>query len=53
MATVGARSKPWPRRRQWLHRVGWLVLIWSLSVVALAAVAMLFRLLMKLAGLSG
>jgi len=52
MAATSAR-KPLPRRRQWLRRVGWLVLIWVASVAALAAVALLFRLLMTLAGLTG
>lgn len=36
----------------WPRRLGWLVLIWTASVVALAAIAMLFRLLMGLAGLT-
>jgi hypothetical protein len=36
----------------WLRRVGWLVLIWSMSVLALAVVAFLFRILMALAGLT-
>ncbi len=41
-----------PDRRMWLRRVGWLVLIWTGSVAALAVVAMAFRLLMKLAGMT-
>ncbi len=36
----------------WLKRIGWLVLIWTLSVLALGIVAILFRALMKLAGLT-
>ncbi|PRD41063.1 DUF2474 domain-containing protein [Phyllobacterium phragmitis] len=36
----------------WLRRVGWLVLIWGLSVAALAVVAGLFRMFMGLAGLT-
>lgn len=36
----------------WLRRVGWLVLIWALSVAALAIVAVAFRVLMGLAGLT-
>ena len=36
----------------WLRRIGWLVLIWGLSVAALAVVAMLLRALMGLAGLT-
>jgi hypothetical protein len=36
----------------WLRRVGWLVLIWAASVLALGAVAGLFRVVMNLAGLT-
>ena len=36
----------------WLRQLGWLVLIWSGSVLTLGAVAMAFRLLMRLAGLT-
>jgi hypothetical protein len=36
----------------WLRRVGWLVLIWAASVLALGVVAGLFRVVMKLAGLT-
>jgi hypothetical protein len=36
----------------WLRRVGWLVLIWTASVLALGVVAGLFRILMALAGLT-
>jgi len=35
-----------------LRRVGWLLVIWASSVVALAVVAGLFRGLMMLAGLT-
>ena len=35
-----------------LRRVGWLVVIWALSVAALGVVAGLFRGLMMLAGLT-
>jgi hypothetical protein len=38
--------------RLWVRRVGWLILIWTLSVIALAVVAVLLRTFMKLAGLS-
>ena len=34
------------------RRLGWLVLIWSTSVLALAVVAYLMKLLMRAAGLS-
>lgn len=36
----------------WPRRVGWLALIWALSVIALALVALLFRMLMRVAGLT-
>lgn len=36
----------------WAKRLGWLVLIWALSVLGLAAVAFGFRIVMKLVGLS-
>ena len=35
-----------------LRRVGWLLLIWTLSVLTLGVVASLFRGLMSLAGLT-
>jgi hypothetical protein len=37
---------------RWLQRIGWLVLIWAASVLALGAVAGLFRVVMNLAGLT-
>jgi hypothetical protein len=36
----------------WPKRFGWLVLIWAGSVLALGVVAMVFRVLMNLAGLT-
>jgi hypothetical protein len=36
----------------WLRRVGWLILIWAGSVLALGIVAGLIRVLMNLAGLT-
>ncbi len=36
----------------WMKRIGWLVLIWGLSVLALGLVAYGFRFVMKAAGLS-
>lgn len=36
----------------WPRRLAWLVLIWAASVAALAVVALGFRLLMSLAGLT-
>ncbi len=41
-----------PRRHRWFARLGWLVAIWSGSVLALGVFALLFRLLMRVAGLS-
>lgn len=35
-----------------LRRVGWLILIWALSVLTLGVVAVLFRGMMTLAGLT-
>lgn len=35
-----------------LYRVGWLVLIWLCSVLALGVVALAMRMLMKLAGMT-
>ena len=46
MASDGQDRKLWPRR------IGWLVLIWIASVGVLAIVAVLFRLLMNMAGLT-
>ena len=43
-APIGAQT--------WLRRVGWLVLIWAASVLALGVVAGLIRMLMTLAGLT-
>lgn len=40
-----------PGRYLWLKRVGWLVLIWVASVLALAVVAYGMRLFMGLIGL--
>lgn len=40
------------RAPSWLARLGWLALIWGLSVLALAAVALVFRFVMRLAGLA-
>jgi len=38
--------------QMWLRRVGWLVLIWAASVLALGVVSGLFRVVMNLAGLT-
>ena len=39
-------------RGLWLRRVGWLAIIWAGSIAALAVVALIFRLLMNLAGMT-
>jgi hypothetical protein len=39
-------------RSPWWKRLGWLIVIWSASVAALALAAWLMRLLMRGAGLS-
>lgn len=39
-------------RTSWARRIGWLVLIWTLSVLALGVAAGLMRLLMTSAGLT-
>jgi len=43
MARAGARL--------WLRRLGWLVALWAAGVAALAAVALLLRLVMHAAGM--
>lgn len=39
-------------RKNWLRRLGWLVIIWTASVIVLAVVAMVFRLLIGMAGMT-
>lgn len=41
-----------PERPSWMKRIGWLVLIWALSVGALGVFALVFRLIMRSVGLS-
>lgn len=41
-----------PAKKPLLQRLGWLVLIWSASVLALGALSYLLRLFMNAAGLS-
>ncbi len=36
----------------WLRRLGWLALIWALSVAALGVVALILRAIMSAAGLT-
>jgi hypothetical protein len=38
--------------KKWSRRLGWLILIWMASIIALASVAALFRVLMNAAGLT-
>jgi hypothetical protein len=38
--------------RQWGRRIAWLVVIWTLSVAALAVVALALKGIMRLVGLS-
>lgn len=40
-----------PRTRLWLGRFGWMAALWAGGVAALAAVALLLRLLMQAAGM--
>lgn len=37
-------------QKSWLQRLAWLIILWSGSVVTLAVVGYLFRLLMSAAG---
>jgi len=41
-----------PSRRLWLRHVGWFALLWTASVAVLAIVALIFRVLMDLAGMT-
>ena len=45
-------SPPRSGQHLWVRRLGWLVLIWMLSVIALGVVAALLRVLMKVVGLT-
>jgi hypothetical protein len=38
--------------RRWLRRIGWMLLIWSASVLALGAVAWGLKLVMRLVGMT-
>jgi hypothetical protein len=37
----------------WVRRIGWMVVIWTASVAALALAASVLRWLMKLGGMTG
>jgi Protein of unknown function (DUF2474) len=41
-----------PPCRRWRRHVGWLVVLWTASVAVLAIVALTFRMLMNLAGMT-
>jgi len=43
---------PTEQRRSWWKKLGWLVLIWALSVAAIGVVSYVLRLFMHVAGLS-
>jgi hypothetical protein len=45
-------AHPSAAAQMWFRRVGWLVLIWAASVLALGVVAGFFRVVMNLAGLT-
>jgi len=48
MAALSGRG----HARRWMSRVGWLVLIWAVSVTALGAAAWLMKWLMRAGGLT-
>lgn len=50
--TPAAERPGHPERPSWLKRIGWLVLIWALSVGALGLFALAFRVIMRSVGLS-
>lgn len=42
-----------PRPRGlWLRRIGWLIAIWAASIAALAVIALIFRVVMSMAGMT-
>ena len=41
-----------PAPRRWWHRIGWLLVIWALSVAAMGAVAWLLKGTMRFVGLT-
>jgi hypothetical protein len=42
-----------PQERSWPRRIGWMILIWTASVMGLGIIAALLRSLMTLGGLTG
>jgi hypothetical protein len=47
---MGSQSRS--NSRNWLSRVGWLILIWATSVLALGAVALILRVVMSASGMT-
>jgi hypothetical protein len=47
---MGSRSRS--DSTNWLSRVGWLILIWTTSVLTLGAVALILRAIMSAAGMT-
>jgi hypothetical protein len=45
------RSPAGSPQRPWVRRIGWFIVIWALSVIALGIAATLLRALMQFAGL--
>ena len=43
--------KPTKRKARWYQQIGWMIIIWSLSVLSLAIIASLFKLLIYSAGM--
>ncbi|MDC5888866.1 DUF2474 domain-containing protein [Proteus mirabilis] len=43
--------KPMKKKTRWYQQIGWMIIIWSLSVLSLAIIASLFKLLMYSAGM--
>ncbi len=43
--------KPAQKKAHWYQQIGWMIIIWSLSVLSLAIIASLFKLLMYSAGM--
>lgn len=43
--------KPTKKKARWYQQIGWMIIIWSLSVLSLAIIASLFKLLMYSAGM--
>lgn len=53
MATIeGARMSEMPEKKPLWQRLGWLLALWTGSVLALGAVVWLLRLFMQAAGLA-